>query len=297
MRLHGLLLLTLASAAHAAPTIDSVLLKEADQVRAAPRINANSIGWAHKGEVYATTEQARPSDPWVKIQYGRQEAWVRRGAVNLADANVQRIAERVMVNAGPGTRFRDLGILERGDRVAITDRTGDWRRISYRGHVGWFHVGALTASPPSPTFPQNRSRAGYVQMPASGVGFYAYSSSGRRWGRPTLVYGIIRAGVKWQQARMPRMGVGEISLMNGGDISGHVSHERGVDVDMRLVRDSGEGPVNRFQGAYNRTRTGNLIRLFKREIPTQLVLFNDLRVGGVLYWPNHDDHFHLRMRG
>jgi murein endopeptidase len=111
-----------------------------------------------------------------------------------------------------------------------------------------------------------------------------------------MVYGLERIGARWDRERGgARMGVGDISLMNGGDISGHVSHEKGVDVDVRPQRTSGEGPVTRFMSTYSRTRTAALQRLFRAELPVTLMLFNDTRIAGTTRWPNHDNHFHCRI--
>ena len=43
----------------------------------------------------------------------------------------------------------------------------------------------------------------------------------------------------------PRYGIGEISLQGGGCISGHASHQMGIDVDLALMRKDGiEGHSN-----------------------------------------------------
>lgn len=139
-----------------------------------------------------------------------------------------------------------------------------------------------------------RSSAGFVQLPASGTGFYGYYGANRRWGTPAMVYGLMRVGQAWA-GNGARMGVGDISYKNGGPISGHASHQRGVDADLRPVRkDGGESPVTIHQSAYSRTLTSRLLRLIRQHLPVRLIFFNDSAIAGVQHWPNHANHFHVR---
>ena len=92
------------------------------------------------------------------------------------------------------------------------------------------------------------------------------------------------------------MTVKDISLENGGPISGHASHQRGVDADVWPVRSTGsEEAVTRFSSGYSRSRTQALIRLYRAELDVTHVFFNDPHVSGVQSWPNHDDHLHVRF--
>ena len=144
----------------------------------------------------------------------------------------------------------------------------------------------------------------YVQLPASGPGFKSYASPDRRWGMERMVAGIMRTGAHWarlprsvgSQSRSAEIEIGDISQRGGGKISGHVSHQRGVDADVRPSRNDGRGgPVTIQQGAYSRQFTEEAIQLFRRYAPVSLVLFNDSRVPGVRNWPNHANHYHLRI--
>lgn len=148
----------------------------------------------------------------------------------------------------------------------------------------------------SGSIPENlpRSSAGFVQLPASGTGFYGYYGANRRWGTPTMVYGLMRIGQAWS-GNGGRMGVGDISFKNGGKISGHASHRKGVDADIRPMRkDNAESPVTINQSAYSRSQTTKLLRLFRQKLPVHLIFFNDSHCPGVQHWPNHDNHFHVR---
>lgn len=155
-----------------------------------------------------------------------------------------------------------------------------------------------------------RSRRGFVQLPASGTGFSAYSSPARRWGTPKMIYGIMRAGKQWatlprqqgRAVRSPVLGIGEISLQEGGPISGHVSHQKGVDTDVRLARNDGQNaptsmkPGSPTRGAYSQQFTAEAVNLFS-QIPATLILLNDRDVPKTT-WDrkgNHYDHFHVRI--
>jgi len=147
-----------------------------------------------------------------------------------------------------------------------------------------------------------------VRMPDTWPGLYTYDpqtqrlpgSPDRTWGTAFLVREVLDLGGWWSRThpRQPRLGVGDLSLREGGPIIGHASHENGLDVDIRLVRGDGvEGPAD--PATYDRELTQALIdRLVTRG--ASLVLIGpslDLRgpAGIVVRWPNHDDHLHVRF--
>lgn len=217
-------------------------------------------------------------------------------------------ASSLNVRTGASTRYRSLGRLSRGQAVSVRGTSGDWSLITYAGQNAYVHSSYLSASANTGGGGNNnggyasssrRSRAGFIQLANSGPGFYGYYASSKRWGRSALVYGIERAARRFKAANpsAPRLGVGDISLQNGGDISGHASHERGVDADFRPIRnDRREGRTTRFQSTYSRTYTDRIIQLIRSETRVHLIFFNDLNIRGVQRWPNHDNHFHVRIR-
>lgn len=219
-------------------------------------------------------------------------------------AQVQYVtATSLNVRAGPGTGYRILGALRRGDRVSVVASDGRWRRFSYEGRAAWVHGDYLesrSTSSSSGTAARPRSRAGLIQLAASGPGFYSYTTSSRRWGTPRMIYGLERVARRWKARGMPRMGVGDISNTNGGPMSGHpYSHKTGKDADVRPVRRSGTGPVTITQAAYSRERTRALFGLVFAELPVQLIAFNDPRLyrplSKVIYAAGHHNHFHVRI--
>lgn len=265
--------------------------------RVGPGTNHRKLGHVHEGEVYALTGR---QGEWYRFQHTNGEAWAHERMVRPTTTPVLQVtATHLNVRTGPASRYRDIGDLSMGARVAVRGTSGEWKKIYYGGRAAWVHERFLGPVGSIASGGRPRSAAGFIQLPASGPGFYSYRAASRRWGTPSMVYGIERIGRRWarQHPDAPRIGVGDISLENGGDISGHSSHEEGVDVDVRLMpKGAAEIVVNRFSARYSRTRTASLIRLFKQELPETLTLFNDRSIPGTRRWRNHDDHFHMRIR-
>lgn len=271
-------------------------------VRTGAGTGNQALGLAAQGQVYPVLSR---QGEWVQIQWGDRAGWCHGGYTKASTAQVLAVtASTLNVRTGPETRYRDIGDLPRGARVAVRASQGDWRRIDFQGREGWVHgdyLGTPGATPP-PTNPppggRPTSAAGYIQLGASGPGFYCYGVASRRWGTPAMIYGIERVGRRWAQSNpnSPRMGVGDISAMNGGQISGHASHRLGVDADIRPMRTSGEAGVTRFQSAYSRAGTRTLIEYFQAEVRIVYIFFNDASIAGTTNWPNHDNHFHVRIR-
>jgi uncharacterized protein YraI len=291
-----------ASAARAQDAVE--VTASALNVRTGPGTSHAAVGLAHQGEVYPVL--ARQGE-WVRLQFGARDGWSHGTYLRASPAEVKAVAaDSLNVRSGGSTRYRALGQLPRGARVAVRASSGEWRRIDFEGRAGWVHGAYLVApgsntpvTPPPPTTTRPRSRAGFIQLRASGPGFRSIAPASRRWGTPTMVYGLERIALRWrdEQPGAPRMSIEDISYENGGPISGHVSHQRGVDVDVWPIRrDASEGAVTRLQLAYSRTRTAALLRLFRAELPITLILFNDAAIPGVSDWPNHDNHFHARIR-
>jgi hypothetical protein len=155
-------------------------------------------------------------------------------------------------------------------------------------HAGWLENGVL--------------------LPVRGAGYYTYDprtqrppgAADRRYGTALLVREIVELGRWWAVLHpgAPRLGVGDLSRPDGGPFrDAHVSHQNGLDVDIRLPRrDGSEGRAG--PATYDRALTQALVdRLVSRG--ARLVLVGpslDVRgpAGIVVRWPNHDDHLHVR---
>ena len=79
-------------------------------------------------------------------------------------------------------------------------------------------------------------------------------------------------------------------------MSPHSSHQRGVDIDIRPVRNDGqEGPTNYRASNYSRSLTQQFVNTVRANtvMRVRTILFNDPAVSGVQPWEGHDDHLHV----
>lgn len=251
------------------------------------------VGQAAQGQAYVHLEQ---QGSWHKIQFSDAVGWCQQAGIAQSAAPVRRVtAGTLNVRSGPGTTYRQVGQLQQDQLVVEASAQGDWREISYGGQQAWVHGAYLQGSGVAPPATRPVSSAGFIQLAASGDGFYGYSIASGRWGLPQLVYGVERTGARWKQTGFPRAGIGHLSLENGGPFAPHSSHRLGKNVDVRPVRTSGEAAVTITQSAYSRSRTQQLIDIMKAETRARSVLFNDSGVSGVSYYAGHDNHFHLSI--
>ncbi|MBI4615723.1 MAG: penicillin-insensitive murein endopeptidase [Planctomycetes bacterium] len=266
-------------------------------VRSGPGTSNNVLAVIQDGTVHPVLGT---SGSWTKIQFGSGVGWSHGAYLRGSSTPVSVVtAGALNVRSGAGTQYRVLGSLPKGTRVAVLGSSGAWKEITFGTRKAWAHGNYLApngTNPPPSNPPQ--SDAGFIQLAASGQGFFCYSPADRRWGRPAFVYGFERIARRWAlENRGPRIGVGDISLRNGGPISGHVSHQLGVDGDFRPIRNDGrEDRVTIFDAAYSRTLTQRVIDLFVAELPVTYIFFNDKKTSHTTPWPNHDNHFHVRIR-
>lgn len=265
-------------------------------VRQGPGTGYAVVGQASAGQRYV---QVGTSGSWSKIWFDGEARWVYGNYVASVTATAKKVtAATLNVRAGPGTGYAVVGTAPANSWWIEIATSGAWKKVYFAGTTRWMHGNYLgTDAPPPPV-----STAGFIQLPASGAGFYAYSSGDRRWGTPAMVYGLIAGAGDWKTDHPdhPRIGIGDLSLMNGGTMSGHVSHKVGKDVDVRPVRIDAEGPTTIFQANYSSARTKDLIvNHLKPELDVKVIFFNDPQIEGPLSyvqpWPNHDNHFHLRI--
>ncbi len=158
--------------------------------------------------------------------------------------------------------------------------------------------------------------------------------------RPHLAYGtertirLIEHSLSRYRARAsggPKVHVGDISRRGGGPLKGHLSHQRGVDVDVGLVLKGANADTTRFvkatEGNLDVRRTWLLVREFlaTKEVryifldyAVQRQLYDYARSHGasqgeldtyfqyprgrgrnhgiVRHWRGHRDHIHVRFR-
>ena len=89
-------------------------------------------------------------------------------------------------------------------------------------------------------------------------------------------------------------------MQGGGCISGHASHQMGIDVDLALMRKDGKEAHSNYRdkSTYSQSLTQELVNTIRANtvLPVQMILFNDPAVTGVKKWPNHDNHLHVRFK-
>jgi murein endopeptidase len=136
-------------------------------------------------------------------------------------------------------------------------------------------------------------------------GYYTYGKlygkpdkGAYQYAHPIMMTAILRVALEWQAIDKRRFGVGNISLPNGRQLSDHKSHVDGLKVDVRPLRKDGlEQRVAWTESQYDQEGTAKLIELFRTFAPVTLVFFNDTSIPFVRPWKDHDDHFHVALRG
>lgn len=141
-------------------------------------------------------------------------------------------------------------------------------------------------------------RGMYAQMPQAGPGYDCYSTTGDRYGLPEVIEAVKSVCAAWEKLYPsgPRVGIGDISLPNGGPMPPHASHDRGIDVDIALVANTNEEiGLTWDHPKYSHERTQQLIDLFLNNpvLGVRVIFFNDPQARGVQPWAGHDNHFHV----
>jgi hypothetical protein len=101
----------------------------------------------------------------------------------------------------------------------------------------------------------------------------------------------------WFRNQRYEIGVGHLSLREGGDTPDHSQHERGTHVDLRPIRtDRRPNPVTIHEAAYDREETRLLVQSLLAHRNVKRILFNDAQIAGVVSMAGHDNHLHVEMR-
>lgn len=149
----------------------------------------------------------------------------------------------------------------------------------------------VPSTPPTPTQVD-------TPLPASGSGFYSYTSADKRYGTLDTIKAMQAISVAWNRAHRggPRIGIGNISKRGGGSFPPHSTHREGLNVDIRPVRnDNSEEAVTYKDATYSRTLTQDLVNLIYANpvLTVSSILFNDPGVQRVKPYTGHDNHVHV----
>lgn len=131
---------------------------------------------------------------------------------------------------------------------------------------------------------------------------YSVGNGRANWATAAAIGQLEAAAAAFAVAGRGRVAVGDISREHGGDIAGHVTHEVGLEVDVRPIRDAKNQctyGTNWRYAAYDRGATRTLIKAIRAAAPghVKLIWFNDpvLIAEGLSRWHSgHDDHLHVR---
>jgi peptidoglycan hydrolase-like protein with peptidoglycan-binding domain len=159
---------------------------------------------------------------------------------------------------------------------------------------------AGAGNPPAATAPSSSTTGVNTPLPASGPGFYAKPESwpDRQYGLSQTIAAVQAIGKAWlaKHPSGPRFGITDISFKGGGTMSPHASHTKGVDVDIRPMRNDGvESGTNYKDSSYSKTLTQDLVDTIRASSPMSIrtILFNGAGIKGVSPYTGHDDHMHV----
>jgi penicillin-insensitive murein endopeptidase len=185
---------------------------------------------------------------------------------------------------------------------------------------------------PSPGAPEvigsytNGCIAGAASLPAEGIGFQTIRlSRNRYWGHPNLVAFIERLGHATDAAGLPPFLVADMGQPRGGPITGHASHEIGLDADIWLRLDLPLLPAAQREGLSAEPLVGpwedvlwagglasqqaTLIRLAAADPAVERIFVHPAIKAAlcaqswpdrtwlhkVRPWTNHTEHMHVRL--
>lgn len=145
-----------------------------------------------------------------------------------------------------------------------------------------------------------RRVASFVQLTAPGTGYYSYQPNTEQYGLPVTIRALTTVATQWSlKHKAPRLGIGDISMKDGRKFGKHKSHQKGVDADVRAVRNDGtEGPVVWSDAKfYSRLSTQQLVDMIRNNgvLRVHEIWFNDSLLKGVKPMEGHDDHLHVRF--
>lgn len=164
------------------------------------------------------------------------------------------------------------------------------------------HAGITTTGDVGPV--TWRALLAHFELPVWGRTLCDYSvgNGPANWGTAAAIGQLQAAAHVVVHAGHGRVALGDIGFEHGGDIPGHVSHEQGLDVDVRPLRRDEEQcvrGVDRRSSAYDRAATRDLVDAIRATARghVRLIYFNDpvlVAEGRTTWRTGHDDHLHIR---
>jgi Putative peptidoglycan binding domain/Penicillin-insensitive murein endopeptidase len=146
---------------------------------------------------------------------------------------------------------------------------------------------------------------GHFERPVVGrwLCTYQVGNGPSHWGTSAAIGAIRAAAVPVVNGGHGPLAIGDVSFEHGGDMPGHETHARGLDVDLRIMRRDRRqcqwGGTFRMS-IYDRTATRAMIKAIRAAAPghIKVIYFNDpvlIREGLTRWYTGHDDHVHVRF--
>lgn len=154
-------------------------------------------------------------------------------------------------------------------------------------------AGAPRSDPATASGPADGLRL--QQLSGSG-GWYSYSKPERQYGSDGLIQVLLAVAAAMAKSGL-EVGIGDLSLEQGGEMPPHTSHRTGKNADLRPVRaDNGHSPTNINDSSYSRDSTRVLVEAIQAQSGVTQILFNDSEIAGVRKFAGHDNHLHIQVR-
>jgi putative peptidoglycan binding protein/penicillin-insensitive murein endopeptidase len=145
---------------------------------------------------------------------------------------------------------------------------------------------------------------GHFESPVFGRWMCGYEvgNGPAHWGTGAAIGQVRAAAVTMGLAGKGPIAIGDVSFQHGGDMPGHETHARGLDVDIRIMRRDEkqcQWGGNYRMAVYDRTATRALVKAIRAAAPghIKVIYFNDpvlIKEGLTRYHVGHDDHVHVR---
>ena len=192
--------------------------------------------------------------------------------------------------------------------IAITDLSDGGHELFWDGHdesgldvEAPFHIVRLEATDGETTLTSNEHViATLVNLPDEGTGHNHPLGTDRAntddWGRTHVVEALRNIAAEWSETSEIPIAFLDLSAQNGGRFEPHLTHRHGESVDVRYIRDDGEGRLDlRWHGGhYDQEATEHLIDLFFEHGAIEVFVDQraDLEGDDLVLVDGHANHFH-----
>jgi peptidoglycan hydrolase-like protein with peptidoglycan-binding domain len=243
---------------------------------------------------------------WLSVREAVADFQGSRGlaATGIVDASTWTRLTRVLASGSTGDAVRAVQRLlneKRGTKLAVTGSVDSPTRaaiVAFQRHMGIRADGVVASA----TW---RALLGHFELPSfplAAVCDYSVGNGPANWGTGEAIAQLEAAASTVHAAGFGPVAVGDIGFEHGGDIPLHETHERGLDVDLRPMRDDRRqctSPSNWRIASYDREATRALMKAIRAKAPghVKVIYFNDpvlIREGLSTALSGHDDHVHIR---